>query len=281
MSKISSIEYKKRNIAVWNEIAPRYHKRWASSETGPFESSKELVQLVNAKKGDKILDVACGTGTVTRKLYERVGDSGFVIGSDTSVSALKIAKRWNGKRPNLYFINADAEKFSFREKFDIVTCQYGLFFFPNAPRALRNMKNSLKNSGRLGISVHGHKDMVPFFASILDAVIKFIPDYVPPGTPSLDRYSTQKALRDEVHDVGFSDVTVKRYIFKYSPGDFEDYWKDYLRYVAIPIRKKLFALKRSQRIELKEMVKQNTIPYTDRNGTIEFPWEVLILTAKK
>lgn len=280
MKKINSSEYKKRNISIWNEIAPRYHKRWASSKSGPFESTKKLVELVNPKKGYQVLDMACGTGAVTKRLSEKVGKSGYVVGADTSITAIKIAKKWNEKKDNLHFVNIDAEKFSFKEKFDIITCQYGLFFFPNANKALKNMRKNLKNSGVLGISVHGHKDKVPFFGSILDAVTEFIPDYIPSGTPSMDRFGTKHALRDEVKSAGFSNIIVKDFVFKHFPGNFEVYWKNYLQYVAKPLREKLNSLNRSEKNELKEMVRQNTKPYTKRNEMIEFPWEVLILTAE-
>lgn len=272
-------EYKQRNITIWNELAPRYHKRWASSNSGPFQSTKKLVELINVEKGTKALDIACGTGVVTKKLGEKIGKEGYVVGVDTSIIAIKLAKKFN-KNPNLHFVNIDAEKFSFQEKFDVVTCQYGLFFFPNAKNALKNMKNSLKESGTLGISVHGRKDKVPFFGNILDAVTEYIPDYVPPGTPSLDRYGTKKALRDEIKKAGFSKISVKDFVFKYSPGNFEDYWKNYLRYVAKPIKQKLNKLEKSQKRDLKEKIRQNTKQHTKRNGIIEFPWEVLILTAK-
>ena len=55
---------------------------------------------------------------------------------------------------------------------------------------------------------------------------------------------------------------------------------NYLKYVAKPIKEKLNKLKKSQRKELKEMVRENTKPYTKRNEIIQFPWEVLILTAQ-
>ncbi len=266
-------------MTIWNEVAPRYHKRWASSNHGPFQSTKKLVELVNVQKGDKVLDVACGTGVVTKRLANKVGKSGYVIGTDTSVTAIKIAKKWNESLSNILFVNADAENFSLEEKFDAITCQYALFFFPNAIKALKNMKNSLKESGKLGISVHGHKDRVPFFGNILDAVTQFIPDYVPPGTPSLDRYGTEKSLADEVRKAGFSNISVKNFVFEFSPGNFDDYWRDYIRYVAKPLKEKLNTLERSQRKELKDLVRENTKPYTKRNGIIQFPWEVLILTA--
>lgn len=278
--KIKSSEYKKRNMLIWNEVAPRYHKRWATAKRGPFQSTKKLVDLVKVEKGNHILDVACGTGVVTKFLNKKVGKSGYVIGVDTSITAIKVAKKWNEKTPNLLFVNTDAENFSFKEKFDIITCQFALFFFPNAPKALKNIRNSLKKEGKIGISVHGYKDRVPFFESIFSATTKFIPDYIPPGTPDFDRFGIKKSLRDEVKKAGFSNVVVKDYVFKYSPGNFDQYWGNYLKYVAKPIKKKLNMLEKSQRKELKEMIRENTKPYTKRDGKIQFPWEVLILTAK-
>ena len=278
--KIIHSEYKQRNMKIWNEVAPRYHKRWASVNKGPFQSTKKLVELVNINKGDAVLDVACGTGVVTNEIQKKIGKSGYVVGVDTSSTAIKIAKKWNGKKSNVDFVNIDAEKFNFSKKFDIITCQYALFFFPNAQKALKNMKNSLKKSGNIGISVHGSKDSVPFFSSIIDSVTKYIPDYVPPGSPDLDRFGTKSALKKEVSKAGFSKITVKDYVFHFSPGKFEDYWSNYLKYIAKPLKEKLNELNYSKRKELKQLVKDKTSQYTKKNGEILFPWQVLILGAK-
>ena len=273
-------EYKQRNMKIWNEIAPRYHKRWASVNKGPFQSTKKLIELVKINKNNVVLDVACGTGVVTKQIQKKVGNLGYVIGVDTSTTAIKIAKKWNEKNKNLDFVNIDAENFSFSKKFDIITCQYALFFFPNAQKALKNMKNNLKKSGKIGISVHGSKDNVPFFNSILDSVTKYIPDYVSPGTPNLDRFGSKSALKAEVRKAGFSNIVVKEFIFNYSPGKFEDYWKNYIKYIAKPLKEKLNALEYSKRKEFKESVKEKTMQYTKKNGKILFPWQVLILTAR-
>ncbi len=234
-------------MTIWNEVAPRYHKRWASEDKGPFASTKKLVDLVDIKKGNKVLDVACGTGVVTKKITQKIGKTGYVIGADTSITAIKIAKKWNNKTSNLFFVNADAENLSFKEKFNVITCQYALFFFPNASKALKNMRKNLKESGKLGMSVHGHRDKVPYFGNILNAVIQFIPEYIPPGTPDFDRFGTKKSFRDEVKKSGFSNVIVKDFTFKYSPGNFDDYWRNYLKYVAKPIKEKLNSLDKSQK----------------------------------
>ena len=278
--KMINSEYKQRNMKIWNEIAPRYHKRWASVDKGPFQSTKKLIGLVKINKNNVVLDVACGTGVVTKQIQKKVGNLGYVIGVDTSTTAIKIAKKWNEKNKNLDFVNIDAENFSFSKKFDIITCQYALFFFPNSQKALKNMKNNLKKSGKIGISVHGSKDNVPFFNSILDSVTKYIPDYVPPGTPNLDRFGSKSALKAEVRKAGFSNIVVKEFIFNYSPGKFEDYWKNYIKYIAKPLKEKLNALEYSKRKEFKESVKEKTMQYTKKNGKILFPWQVLILTAR-
>lgn len=279
--KFNHTKYKQRNITIWNEVAPRYHKRWASISQGPFASTSKLVRLLNINKGDKVLDLACGTGVVTKKIKQKVGSSGYVVGGDTSVTAIKIAKKWNGHQSNLGFVNIDAENFNFSKPFDIITCQYALFFFPNAQKALKNIKKNLKKTGKIGITVHGAAKKVPFFSSILDAVTEMIPDYFPPGSPNLDRFGTKFSLRGEVRKAGFSKITVKNFIFKYNPGTFEDYWRNYLKYVAKPLKEKLDSLDRPKRRELKNTVRENVKPYTLKNKTIEFPWEVLILTAKK
>ena len=278
--KINHTEYKKRNITIWNEVAPRYHKRWASINQGPFQSTSKLIQLLDVNKGDHVFDLACGTGVVTKKIRQKVGSSGYVVGGDTSVTAIKTAKKWTKLQSNLDFVNIDAENFNFSKQFDIITCQYALFFFPNAQKALKNIKKNLKKTGKLGITVHGAAGKVPFFNSIFEAVTEFIPDYVPPGSPDLDRFGTKSSLRGEVRKTGFSKIIVKNFVFKFNPGTFENYWRNYLRYVAKPLKEKLDTLDRSKKEKLKKAVRENVKPYTLKNKTIEFPWEVLILTAK-
>src|SRR5574338_207997 len=133
------IEYKKRMITTWNEVAPRYHKRWAGKGVGPFQSTQKLVQMAKIKPGNLVLDLACGTGAVTQLVLRKVGKSGRVIGIDSSKTALTIAKK-SIRAKNVDFAVFDAESFGFNCKFDVVTCQYALFFFPHATKALVNIK---------------------------------------------------------------------------------------------------------------------------------------------
>ena len=70
--KLINSNYKQRNMKIWNEVAPRYHKRWASVNKGPFQSTKKLINLVNIEKENFVLDVACGTGVVTKQIQKKL-----------------------------------------------------------------------------------------------------------------------------------------------------------------------------------------------------------------
>ena len=61
----------------------------------------------------------------------------------------------------------------------------------------------------------------------------------------------------------------------------ENYWKNYQKYVPKPLKEKLDSLNSSEKKELKNLVRENVKKFTQNDKTIKFPWEVLILTAKK
>ena len=271
-------KYKQRIISVWNEVAPFYHKRWAKNEVGPFAVTKKLLDLSKIKNGDNVLDLACGTGLVTKKLIRKVGRNGQVYAIDSSESAIKIAKKWTGSRKNLHFVRADAEKVQFKTKFDAITCQYALFFFPNEQKVLKNMKKILKKNGTITLAVHG-KYNVPYFDSILEPIKKMIPDYLP-EYPEMDRFGTKDTFSVAIKKAGFSKIIVKRFVFEYSPGTFSDYWNNYKKHLSKPLKEKFDSLTKFQKSNLREMIKDNTLQYTKKSGKIVFPWEVLVLTAK-
>ena len=271
-------KYKQRTISVWNEIAPFYHKRWAKNEIGPFAVTKKLLDSSEIKNGYSVLDLACGTGLVTKKLIRKVGRNGQVYAIDSSESALKIAKKWTGTSKNLHFVRGDAEKIQFKIKFDAITCQYALFFFPNEQKVLKNMKKVLKKNGTIALAVHG-KYNVPYFDCILEPIKKMIPDYLP-KYPEMDRFGTKETFSVAIKKAGFSKIVVRKFIFKYNPGTFSDYWNNYKKHLSKPLKEKFDSLTKFQKSNLREMIKDNTLQYTKKNGKIVFPWEVLVLTAK-
>ena len=143
---------------------------------------------------------------------------------------------------------------------------------------LRKVRKFLKKDGRITVAVHGSKITAPYFSCISNAVLKFIPDFLPVGTPTVHRFGTKDLLRTEFEKAGFKKINVHEFNFQYKPGTFEDYWRYYFTNLTTPLKKKFKSLDSRQFVAMKKMAEKNTRRFT-KNGKIIFPWKVLILTA--
>jgi ubiquinone/menaquinone biosynthesis C-methylase UbiE len=101
--------------------------------------------------GDRVLDVACGTGVVARTAKQRLGDTGRVVGIDMSPAMLTVARR---VAPDIDWREGDASVLPLDddEQFDVVVCQQGLQFVSDRPAAARQMRRALAPGGRLAVS---------------------------------------------------------------------------------------------------------------------------------
>jgi SAM-dependent methyltransferase len=117
---------------------------------------EELVVLAALHGGERVLDVACGTGGVTRRVAQVVGAGGQVVGVDVNEGVLSMARtvpqRHDG--PPIAWHHSDAAALPFPDAaFDVVLCQYGLEFFANRAAGLREMARVLVPGGRLVLRV--------------------------------------------------------------------------------------------------------------------------------
>jgi ubiquinone/menaquinone biosynthesis C-methylase UbiE len=111
----------------------------------------KLADIAEIAAGDRVLDVACGTGVLAREAAVRVGPSGRVTGLDLNEGMLAVARRL---RPEIDWRHGDALDLPFADHaFDVVLSQFALMFFPDRPLALREMWRVLAPGGRLAVAV--------------------------------------------------------------------------------------------------------------------------------
>jgi ubiquinone/menaquinone biosynthesis C-methylase UbiE len=141
-------------VTSFAESAPdNYERYFVPVIGGPL--ARDLVDAADVRPGARVLDVACGTGIVTRLAAERVGATGSVTGVDINAGMLTTARtaasaaaapiRWHETSVEAMPLPDEA--------FDLVFCQLGLMFVQDKPAALREMRRVLVPGGRAHISV--------------------------------------------------------------------------------------------------------------------------------
>lgn len=136
-----------------DQIVPALMEDWAP----------RVAAAADIRPGQRVLDVACGTGVLTRAAAIRTGPSGAVTGLDVSPRMLSIAARLS---PTLEWREGTAESLPFPdESFDAVVSQFGLMFVPDPAAALGEMMRVLKPGGRLAVAVWASLRETPAYAA--------------------------------------------------------------------------------------------------------------------
>jgi trans-aconitate methyltransferase len=150
-----------------------------------WEKAGGLVDLLDPKPGERVLDLGCGTGHLTAQIAARGAD---VRGLDSSVSMVAQARQ---NYPKLKFALADARSFVFSEPFDSVFSNAVLHWIPDAGRVIDCVARSLKPEGRFVLEMGGKGNV----ARIVEALESVLHEsgYAPRNPwyyPSAGEYST-------------------------------------------------------------------------------------------
>jgi ubiquinone/menaquinone biosynthesis C-methylase UbiE len=151
--------------------AENYQRFFVPSIGAP--AADDLIGVAGLRPGERVLDVACGTGVVTRLAADRVGADGVVGGLDVTPSMLEVARSHTPPNVSIDWYEASAESMPLPDAaFDVVLCQMGLQFVTDKLAALREMRRVLDGGGRVFVTVPGPKP--PMFAIMADALARHL-----------------------------------------------------------------------------------------------------------
>jgi len=140
------------DLAFVANPAENYQRYFVPQIGAPLAT--DLLAAARLQRGERVLDIACGTGVVTRLAAEEVGSSGSAAGLDIHPAMLAVARRESPA--GLHWYEASAESIPLADgSFDVVLCQMGLQFVTDKLAALREMRRVLAPGGRALISSPG------------------------------------------------------------------------------------------------------------------------------
>ena len=124
-----------------------------------------VADAAHIKSGDRVLDVACGTGVLAREAAARVGQTGHVAGLDPHAGMLAVAR---GVSPMVDWEQGTAEALPFPDcSFDAVVCQFGLMFFADRNKAVHEMLRVMAPGGYCAAAVWDTLENAPAFATLV------------------------------------------------------------------------------------------------------------------
>lgn len=130
-----------------------------------------MVDIARIADGQRVLDVACGTGVAARTAADRVGATGSVVGLDLNPAMLEVAA---ATRSDIEWRQGDAAHLPFGDgEFDAVLCQSALFFFPDVDAAVAEMARVARRGGAIAVQTYASLDEQPGFLE-LDRVVRRI-----------------------------------------------------------------------------------------------------------
>ncbi len=168
----------------------------------------DLIAAAALRPGERVLDVACGTGVVARRAARAVGNIGSVAGLDVNPGMLAVARSTTPPDTPIQWHEADAGHMPLADgSFDVVLCQMGLQFMPDRQAALREMRRVLADGGRLILNLPGPTPRL--FTAMGEGIARHV------GAEAAGFVGLVFSLHDtaEIHglldDAGFREVSVE------------------------------------------------------------------------
>lgn len=279
MGRIDDERIKQSQREAWDHAAPYWRRYDEHVRRNSVQATRRMLELAEVQPGQRVLDIASGTGEPGLPAAELVGPSGFVLLSDQSAEMLAIARdkaRAQDLR-NVEFRVSDAEQLVLDpESFDAALCRGGLCLMPQPVRCLRTVYEALKPGGRISVLVLGRPEANPYFVIPFAVLSKYasFPPYDPtlPGPFAL---ADPEKLRSVLAEAGFEQIELQRMTHIWELDSGRDYW-DYMRFS--PVASALEQIPGDQHARIADEI-ATAAGGGDPNRAVELPGEFVIASA--
>jgi len=185
---------------------PEFYDR----ELGPVLFEPYARDLAGRVDGPRVLELACGTGIVTRVLRERLPREATLVATDLNPAMLDFARHKLEGAAGIEFRVADAQELPFPDdSFETVVCQFGIMFVPDKDRVAREARRVLVPGGRFVFSAWDEIARNAFQRIAHETLVAIFPDDPPMFYRVPFGYADPKEIRSLLERNGFANATVE------------------------------------------------------------------------
>jgi len=266
----------------WNNAAPGWKQMWTALDHAAQHVSDRLVELARIKPGDRVLDIATGSGEPGLTAARKVGANGLIIATDQSTAMLDLARErvaTLGLR-NVRFVETDAESLAVNERdFNAAICRWGLMFVPDLDAVSRRIAQLLVAGGIFATSVWGPAEKVPMIAAGDDQVraLANLPA-PPPGAPSPLKLADTRPLERALANAGFKDIRVEPISVRFK-FDSPEAFTEQRRAMSTPFRTMLEKQTPELQRKILNALNDAARKYADASGKVSMDNEAICISA--
>jgi ubiquinone/menaquinone biosynthesis C-methylase UbiE len=266
----------------WNSAAPGWKDHFVGLDRAAQHISDRLVELARIKEGDRVLDIATGSGEPAVTAAHKVGPRGLVVATDQSTAMLELARERAGALGlrNLRFVEADAETLAIEERdFDAALCRWGLMFVADLDAAAQRIAELLAAGGTFAAAVWGPAEKVPMISLGEDAV-RQLAKLPPPaeGAPHPLRLADTGPLERALNSARFKDIQVESVIVNFEWKSAEAFTEQ-RRALSAPFRAMLSKQTPELQRQILGTLTAAASKYADSSGIVRMDNEAICIAA--
>lgn len=246
-----------RQRSEWSAVAPGWRRNREKLGVTASPITERLVALSGVRRGDRVLDLACGAGDPAFTLAEMVGPEGSVLGLDLSEEMVEAARSWAASQGirNVEFrlIQSELEPGVEPRSFDAATCRHGLQFMPDPMGALQELRDAVKPGARVAASTWTTPERNPNFTLPREIISRHadLPEEEPKA-PGLFALPTPEDLELLFETAGLTGIHTEVFTTPIARANSaESYWHS-IETVAGPLVSLLASLTEDQRRAIRE-----------------------------
>lgn len=244
-------------------------------------SAAALLQAADPRPGQRVLDIACGTGIVTRLAAKQIGPDGAITGVDLNPGMLDVARTTVPDTVSADWHQADAAALPLPdESYDLVLCGLSAQFFSDKPAAFHEMHRVLVPGGRVALSLPGR--IPPLFAILADAMARHIDPQAGGFVRTVFSLHDPDELERLLTDAGFRDVASRSTPRAFTLPSPKDFFRQYVQ--STPLAAVVTTASDATRSALEQDVVEQWQRFVDtgsRDGSMTFRQDLVIAAGRK